>query len=255
MKSEKIESNTENAKSRALKPVKSKLKNSHLAEQVQQQIYEYILEKPFAIGEKIPNEFELAEKFGVGRSTVREAVKLLISRGILSVRQGSGTYVMSTTPAEQDPLGLGGEKDKMALALDLVEARLILEPGIAEQAAIHATKEQIEALQKICESVEKKIRAGEDYIEEDIAFHRCVAECSGNRVIRQLVPIIDSAVLMFVDVTHQQLKEETILTHQAVVDAIALHDPVGARSAMVMHMTFNRRMIQKSMQKEQSSND
>ena len=103
--------------------------------------------------------------------------------------------------------------------------------------------------------MEKKIRAGEDYIEEDIAFHRCVAECSGNRVIRQLVPIIDSAVLMFVDVTHQQLKEETILTHQAVVDAIALHDPVGARSAMVMHMTFNRRMIQKSMQKEQSSND
>ena len=255
MKSEKIESNTENAKSRASKPVKSKLKNSHLAEQVQQQIYEYILKKPFAIGEKIPNEFELAEKFGVGRSTVREAVKLLISRGILSVRQGSGTYVTSTTPAEQDPLGLGGEKDKMALALDLAEARLILEPGIAEQAAIHATKEQIEALQKICESVEKKIRAGEDYIEEDIAFHRCVAECSGNRVIRQLVPIIDSAVLMFVDVTHQQLKEETILTHQAVVDAIALHDPVGARSAMVMHMTFNRRMIQKSMQKEQSSND
>ena len=248
MKSEKIESNTENAKSRASKPVKSKLKNSHLAEQVQQQIYEYILEKPFAIGEKIPNEFELAEK-------LREAVKLLISRGILSVRQGSGTYVTSTTPADQDPLGLGGEKDKMALALDLAEARLILEPGIAEQAAIHATKEQIEALQKICESVEKKIRAGEDYIEEDIAFHRCVAECSGNRVIRQLVPIIDSAVLMFVDVTHQQLKEETILTHQAVVDAIALHDPVGARSAMVMHMTFNRRMIQKSMQKEQSSND
>ena len=255
MKSEKIESNTENAKSRASKPVKSKLKNSHLAEQVQQQIYEYILEKPFAIGEKIPNEFELAEKFRVGRSTGREAVKLLISRGILSVRQGSGTYVTSTTPADQDPLGLGGEKDKMALALDLAEARLILEPGIAEQAAIHATKEQIEALQKICESVEKKIRAGEDYIEEDIAFHRCVAECSGNRVIRQLVPIIDSAVLMFVDVTHQQLKEETILTHQAVVDAIALHDPVGARSAMVMHMTFNRRMIQKSMQKEQSSND
>lgn len=236
-----------NAEMEAIKSKAAKTKNSHLAEQVQNRIYEYILEKPFAIGEKIPNEFELAKKFGVGRSTVREAVKLLISRGILSVRQGSGTYVASTTPADQDPLGLGGEKDKMALALDLAEARLILEPGIAEQAALHATKEQIEALQKICESVEKKIRAGEDYIEEDIAFHRCVAECSGNRVIRQLVPIIDSAVLMFMDVTHQQLKEETILTHQAVVDAIALHDPVGARSAMVMHMAFNRRMIQKNM--------
>ena len=98
----------------------SNLKNKLLAEQVQEQIYQYILETPIAVGAKLPNEFELGDRFSVGRSTIREAVKLLISRGILEVRRGSGTYVVSTTPVDMDPLGLGAVEDKMALALDLV---------------------------------------------------------------------------------------------------------------------------------------
>ena len=57
----------------------------------------FILEEPLEVGQKIPNEFELAEKFGVGRSTIREAVKGLVSKGILEVRRGSGTYVISTS--------------------------------------------------------------------------------------------------------------------------------------------------------------
>ena len=66
----------------------------------------YILNEPVEIGEKIPNEFELAEKFGVGRSTIREAVKALVSKGILEVRRGAGTYVTGTSTREDDPLGL-----------------------------------------------------------------------------------------------------------------------------------------------------
>ena len=81
------------------------LKGKLLAEQVQEQIFQYILKTPVALGDRLPNEFELGEKFGVGRSTVREAVKLLVSRGILEVRRGSGTYVVSTTPVDMDPLG------------------------------------------------------------------------------------------------------------------------------------------------------
>ena len=106
----------------------SNLKSKLLAEQVQEQIYQYILDTPIAVGAKLPNEFELGDRFSVGRSTIREAVKLLISRGILEVRRGSGTYVVSTTPMDMDPLGLGAVEDKMALALDLVNVRIILEP-------------------------------------------------------------------------------------------------------------------------------
>ena len=225
----------------------SHLKSKLLAEQVQEQIYQYILNTPIAIGAKLPNEFELGEKFGVGRSTIREAVKLLISRGIREVRRGSGTYVVSTTPMDLDPLGLGAVEDKMALAMDLVNVRMILEPGIAEMAAMNATARDVERLRELCAVIEQKIETGENYIEEDIAFHTAVAKCSGNMVVEQLVPIIDTAVMMFVNVTHRKLTQETIMTHRAVTDAIAERDPMGAKSAMMMHMTFNRNMIKDMM--------
>ena len=221
----------------------SHLKSKLLAEQVEEQIYHYILDTPLNPGSKLPNEFELGEKFGVGRSTIREAVKLLSSKGIVEVRRGSGTYVLTTALGMGDPLGLSAVQDKTALALDLVNVRLLLEPGIAEMAANNATDEDIARLRRLCERVETKIHNGDRYIEDDIAFHTCVAESSKNMVVEQLIPIIDTAVMMFVNVTHKMLIDETIMTHRMVADAIAAHDPIGARSAMAMHLTFNRRMI------------
>lgn len=228
----------------------SHLKNKLLAEQVEEEIFHYILEAPIDLGEKLPNEFELGEKFGVGRSTIREAIKALSSKGIVEVRRGSGTYVISTVPIESDPLGLRTVKDKAALALDLVNVRLMLEPGIAELAAMNATDEDIAELNRLCDTVEVKIHNGERYIEDDIALHTAIAACSKNRVMEQLVPIIDTAVMVFVNVTHKKLLDETILTHRMVVDSIAAHDTVGARSAMTMHLNFNRTLIKKLADEE-----
>lgn len=223
----------------------SHLKNKLLAEQVEDQIYHYILDTPIEPGAKLPNEFELGEKFGVGRSTIREAVKLLSSKGIVEVRRGSGTYVVTTTKGLSDPLGLRSVKDKNQLALDLANVRLLLEPGIAEMAAQNATDEDIERLRRLCERVEAKIHDGDRYIEDDIAFHTCIAESSKNTVVEQLIPIIDTAVMMFVNITHKKLIDETIMTHRMIVEAIANHDPLGAKSAMVMHLNFNRTYIKK----------
>ncbi len=231
----------------------SNIKNKLLAEQVEEQLYRYIIDTPFEIGAKLPNEFELGEKFGVGRSTIREAVKLLISKGVLEVRRGSGTYVINTTPADMDPLGLQGLGDRMSLAMDLVDVRLILEPGIAEMAARNATEKDIEELERLCSLVEQKMQNGEDYVQEDIAFHTCVAKCSQNKVVEQLIPIIDTAVMVFVNVTHKMLKEETLATHRAVVDSIVDRDPIGARTAMTMHMTYNRNLIRKLWKESRKS--
>ena len=230
------------------------IKSTLLVEQVQEQIYQYILNTPIAVGKKLPNEFELAERFQVGRSTIREAVKLLGSKGILEVRHGSGTYVIGTTPADLDPLGLRSIPDKLGLAMDLADVRIMLEPAIAEMAALNATAAEIKELDEICTLIEQLIQNGENYTEADIAFHTCVAQCSKNMVVEQLIPIIDTAVLMFVNVTHKELTQETIMTHRGVVDAIAERDPVGARTAMMMHMTFNRDRIKKVM-KETSCQD
>lgn len=115
----------------------SHLKSKLLAEQVEEQIYHFILDTPLSPGSKLPNEFELGEKFGVGRSTIREAVKLLSSKGIVEVRRGSGTYVLTTALGVGDPLGLSAVQDKTALALDLVNVRLLLEPGISAMSPLN----------------------------------------------------------------------------------------------------------------------
>ena len=97
-----------------------------LGQQTEDRLMKYILDKPVKIGEKIPNEYELTELFGVGRSTVREAVKGLVTRGVLEVRRGDGTYVISTSYMENDVLGFGNVEDRYRLALDLFDVRLMI---------------------------------------------------------------------------------------------------------------------------------
>ena len=219
------------------------IRNTLLAEQIEEQIYEYVTQRGLSPGERLPNEFEMANMFGVGRSTVREAVKILVSRGVLETKRGSGTYVREIMPKDLDPLNLRDIEDKVSLAMDLVDLRLILEPGIAELAAYNATDEEIEHLQKLCDTVEYKIQHDLYYIQEDIDFHTYIARCSKNKVVEQLISIIETAVLMFVNITHRKLIQETITTHREIAKAIAEHDPIGARSAMTMHISYNRSLI------------
>lgn len=223
-----------------------------LGSRIERQLICFIQEEPIPVGEKIPNEFELAEKFGVGRSTIREAVKGLVSRGMLEVRRGSGTYVISSHPAEEDPLGLGRYNDKYQLALELFEVRLMIEPEIAAYAAKNASDEEIHELERLCDEVEEIYRSGENHVRKDIELHTMIAQCSKNRVVEILVPLIDSAVHTFANVTHRELMDETIETHRAVVNSIAAHDQVGARCAMIMHLTYNRQMIVRMLQEQKS---
>ncbi len=225
-----------------------------LGEQIEDKLMKYILQEPIEVGQKIPNEFELAEKFGAGRSTIREAVKSLVSKGILEVRRGSGTYVIATSTPEEDPLGLSALSDKYKLALELFDVRLMLEPEIAASAAENASKEEIEELRALCDEVEQLYLAGINHIPKDIELHTCIARCSKNRVVEMLIPIINSAVTTFANLTHLSLKEETIRTHRMVVDSIVRGDSVGARCAMVMHLTYNRQMIMKMMEEHGKRN-
>lgn len=231
-----------------------KLDKKLLGEQIEDELMNYILQEPVEVGQRIPNEFELAEKFGVGRSTIREAVKGLVSKGILEVKRGSGTYVISTSTAENDPLGLSKLQDKYKLALELFDVRLMLEPDIAALAAENATPEELEQLKRLCDETEQMYRSGKNHIPKDVEFHTCIAKCSKNRVVETLIPLINTAVLTFANLTHRTLMEETIETHRAVVEAITERDPVGARCAMMMHLTYNRQMLRRKNKEHEKKN-
>lgn len=222
-----------------------------LGAQTEDRLMEYILQEPVEPGEKIPNEFELAKKFGVGRSTIREAVKGLVSRGILEVRRGSGTYVLNINPLDEDPLGLGKIEDKYKLALELFDVRLMIEPEIAALACKNATEEELERLQRLCKETENLYMEGCNHIGKDAEFHTCIAHCSKNQVVEILIPVIHTAVMTFASLTHRLLMEETIKTHRAITEAIVKRDSVGARCAMIMHLTYNRQTIMKILEERE----
>lgn len=225
-----------------------KVNKKLLGSQVEDELMNFILEEPLEVGQKIPNEFELAEKFGVGRSTIREAVKALVSKGILEVRRGSGTYVISTSTLEDDPLGLSRFQDKYQLALELFEVRLMLEPEIASMAAEYALPEEREQLKNLCDEVENLYRAGKNHIKKDIEFHTFIAVCSKNRVVETLIPVINTAVMTFGNLTHRSLMQETIDTHREITESIRRGDSLGAKCAMIMHLTYNRQILMKQLE-------
>ena len=230
-----------------------KMNKKLLASQVEDALMDDILNKPVPIGEKIPNEYELAEMYGVGRSTIRETVKSLVSKGILEVRQGSGTYVIGTDTLENDPLGFSKYEDKYKLALELFEVRLMLEPEIAALAAQKATEQDKEEIVRLCDEVENFYRAGKNHTKKDQAFHAAIAKASGNSVVESLMPTIHTAIITFVNLTYHKLMEETIQTHRAVTEAIVQGDSVGAKCAMIMHLTYNRQMLVKMMQERKQT--
>lgn len=165
-----------------------KMSKKPLGARIEDELMKYILQESVEPGEKIPNEFELAERFGVGRSTIRETVKGLVSRGILEVSRGSGTYVINTNSFDEDPLGLSKIKDKYKLALDLFEVRLMIEPEIAALASENASEEE---LKKLCDETEQLYRSGHNHVSKDIEFHTCIARCSRNQVVETLLPVIN----------------------------------------------------------------
>lgn len=222
-----------------------KINRKLLGSQTEEALMNYILQESIKIGQKIPNEFELAEKFGVGRSTIREAVKSLASKGILEVKRGSGTYVISTNTLNDDPLGLSKLEDKYKLALELSDVRLMLEPEIASLAAKYASKEEIKQTEHLCNEVERLYLSGKNHIKKDVEFHSCIAKGSKNRVIETLIPIINTAVTTFANITGYTLRRETVETHRAITNAIKDRDALGAKCAMMMHLTYNRQILLK----------
>ena len=220
-------------------------KDQGLPEKLADKIIQLILDEGLTQGDRLPNETVLVERLGAGRSSVREAVKLLQSRNIVRVRQGSGTYVASNPGVVEDPLGFTFIDNKRRLAHDLLEVRFMIEPEMARMAAENATAEQASRIVQLCDETERLAGSGEDYSEADTEFHNAVAQASGNLVVPRLMPILKASVPLFIDVTGRKLIDETIRTHRGVADAIAAHDGTAAHDAMYLHLVFNRNAIGK----------
>ena len=217
-----------------------KQSSQSLPDQVAEQISKLIIERHLSAGEQLPNEFELAEQLNIGRGSVREAVKILAARNVLELRRGKGTFIAKNTGMVDDPFGFAYLEDEYRLAQELFAIRQRMEPWIASIAAERATAEDIVDLRRLQHNVEDMIRRGEYYLYEDQHLHARIADCTGNRVLPMMIPVITYSVHLFGALTKMSLLQETIDTHAQIVDAIEAHDPDAARAAMEEHLRHNR---------------
>ena len=220
-----------------------------LADTTARQLIQYIIQNKLREGAQLPNETALSSLMGVGRSTLREAVRSLVSRNILTVQQGSGIYVSRNTGVSDDPLGFTFIEDKEKLVTDLLEFRMMVEPRIAAIGAAKASPAQADQLLSLAIQVEKRYEANLSHAEADALFHAKIAEISGNVIVPQLQPLIMHAVDLFIDITHAQLKEETLKTHAAIVSAIQNNDALAAQDAMTLHLIYNRDHLRRCLGK------
>ena len=220
-----------------------KTSNRTLAESTEDEIVQLILDQNMKVGEKLPNEFDLARQLGVGRSTLREAIRHLAARNVLEVRQGAGTFISNKRGVPEDPLGLTFVGRDPALALELMDIRLMLEPEVCAIVAQRVTPEQMEQLQNYAREISRLAESGQDYSEPDAQMHRYLAECSGNRVLRNVIPIFTSSVGVSIAATNDEYRLATSKEHQAIADAICRRDSTGARCAMIVHLNTTRNAV------------
>ncbi len=217
-----------------------------LSEKLAENIKNLIIEHELKPGEKLPNEIKLAEILNVSRTTIREAIKILLSRNILEIQRGKGTYVCENPGIATDPLGVTF-MNKKDLLLYLFETRLIIEPEIAALAAQRATKKNIEDLEKAFYEMKEDILEGRNHTENDMDFHDIIAQSSQNPIIQRIVPIINDSIKEGYQETKDipESGESVILYHKKVLEAIKNRQHDTAKKYMQEHIENGMNLISK----------
>lgn len=223
-----------------------------LVDRTADSIIKFITSQNLTTGDKLPNEFDLAKILEVGRSTVREAVRSLVSRNILEVRQGSGTYVSENPGISDDPLGFAFVEDTQKLTEDLFAMRFVLEPEIAMLAAYNRTDEQLAHLEQVSAKIEESMEILENnHFELDIEFHSIIAEMSGNIAMANLLPVIHQSITLYNDYyTNEQNKGEIIQSHRDILEGIRNKNSFQAKYAMQTHIANNQRQVENNRNPE-----
>jgi DNA-binding FadR family transcriptional regulator len=187
---------------------------------------------------RLPPERELAARMKVGRRTVREALTVLEREGAIWRRQGQGTFFGQPRLVSDREVA---ELAQRVNPLEIIEARLSIEPVLARLAAMRASLADIEAMSRIAEKA-RTAKNARDYEQADAGFHRKIAECAGNAMFRAMFEMIirvrekaDWTRVRQYYFRHDGARR-SYEEHKVIIDAIAERDPQAAATAMQDHL-------------------
>ena len=207
------------------------MKKRNLSQQTADTLYEMVADGVLAPGEQLPNENELATKLHISRTTLREAIHILV------IHRGRGTFVSSQIHAgdhcDFEQLTPAGSRLQ-----DLLEARLLFEPGMAAMACRRASDQEIDHILSLGAAVEQAALSGQSRLEADRAFHQAIIAASRNVFLSRLLPAINCAATESARMRRAEdmLTEYTLQDHALLMKFLKVRDADGARQAMDLHL-------------------
>jgi len=219
-------------------PLIEPIRKTRVAEEVADRIRVLILDGTFPLGQALPAERTLAERFGVSRGSIRDAFRTLETIGLLVTRHGQGTF-----PQELDVNRLIAPlasvlSHRSELQDELLDLRRMFEPAVARAAAMRISAEDLADLDRILDAQREKLRTGQSAIVEDTAFHHVLARATRNRAVVSIMATLND---LLVESRKHTLKQKgrprrSIEGHEAVVSALRRRDAGAAAEAMREHI-------------------
>lgn len=210
-------------------------------------IKEELAKGNYPVGSRLPPERDYAQKFGVSRTVIREAIIMLEIEGIVEVKKGSGVYVLSLDLEKNDEPKLDFEQSLVYQSdigpFELLQARQLFESGVAEFAAIQATRNDVIQLREILQREQETLNQGlDDYVEDEL-FHRAIANITQNEVIIRIQQSLwdhrsKSAMWkgLHARIANFDYRKQWLTDHEAILTAIQRKDALSARKAMWQHL-------------------
>lgn len=220
-----------------------------LSEQIAAHLRNMIFEQcRFNPGDRIPDERSLSKEIGVSRTSLREAIKILVANGVLVIRRGVGTFVSETPGKQEDPFGFAFEEDKQQLLADWYQTRLIIESEAMELVAKNATDEELQTLADLAQRQSDLISTlTEDtdsfyaFMSADREFHNALAVATHSTVMVRILPALfewvyyGAAVGVYSRLSFQLWKNARD-SHKNIVEFLKKRDGKGANLAMRYHI-------------------
>ncbi|HOS70657.1 MAG TPA: FadR/GntR family transcriptional regulator [Bacillota bacterium] len=212
--------------------------SQNIANEISDMIF---LQKKYKPNDKLPNEHQLAKELGVSRTTIREAVKILVANGVLTIERGRGTFVTEKPDSQNDPFGISYIEDKKKLVHNWFEMRLVLEPANVRMVVERASDEEIREIIAYEREAAALIASGKPFSEADQRFHAAIAKATHNSVIELMLPAIETAIGDAINTAvyvgaHKRAIENALTNHRNIAHFLEQRDADGAALAMYYHI-------------------
>ncbi|MEI3605728.1 FadR/GntR family transcriptional regulator [Pseudogracilibacillus sp. SE30717A] len=196
------------------------------------------IEKRFKSGDKLPNEIELSDELNISRTTLREAIRILVTNGVLEIKRGRGTFVKKNLDLSNTMEIFHDLSIARINAKDLYEMRLIFEPEAAYYATQRASDAELKRILEYGKQIEEKIKVNEDRTDVEQKFHKAIAKATHNEFMDKLMPVIFQAIDkgVILSQTNELVIRDTINDHKMIMEFMKARNPEGARSAMKIHI-------------------